>query len=91
MITFQIPGDPQLTQMVVGTQVDNQLLHMHWNSDLGVLRIRFAVDQRLFAFPFIILFPLLVCFSGNAKVPAGFGNIAELLSVLQDIEQTPDV
>jgi hypothetical protein len=61
------------------------------NSDLRVLRAWLGVGQGFFSFPLIVPFPLVVSFSGDAKVPAGFGNIADLLTVLQYAELASDV
>jgi hypothetical protein len=81
MIAYQIPGNSKLAQIICGPQVNNQIFYFQWYPDLGILWTGLVVDKSFFAFPFIISFPLVIGFPGNAKIPTGLGDIFMLFAI----------
>jgi hypothetical protein len=76
MVTYQVPGDAQLTQVIGGSEINDQIFHFHRHSNLGILWARLADDQSLFTLP--AHNPVSICSRIPGKclgVPTGFGDI----------------
>jgi|Deesub1362A_J573_1020465.scaffolds.fasta_scaffold00767_14 hypothetical protein len=91
VIALQIPGDPQLAQMVVLPQIDDLLFDMRWCAQWGVLKAGFAVDEPLLTTFSIGPLPSTEGVTGDPKIAASLEDVACVLGVPQSSKLPPNV
>ena len=86
MVAGQIPNDPDWSEVILASQVED-LFNDFWRCLSGrVLGDRLGIDQALLAPGFECGFPPVETCPSDAEVTACLGDVSDLLSVSQDLE-----
>lgn len=91
MITLHVPSDATWSQVIGCAKMEGQFFDVLRNTEVRILRAGLGIDQGLLSPAFIGSLPSVKDFSGNTKMPAGLGNVADLLTVCHDAKLAPDV
>jgi hypothetical protein len=75
-----------LTEVISAPQMKDLLPDFGWYSYLGVLRARFAVDERGLALLLVVALPLVECLSRDTKMAAGLRNVAGFFGMVENTE-----
>jgi hypothetical protein len=67
MVTLQVLGDTELTEMISAPQVKNLLFNMDGSAQFRVLGARLAVDERSLAISLESLLPLIESLARDTK------------------------
>ena len=91
MLARQVPGDPHRTEAVFASEMKNLFLDLDRRVVGMPLRDRLRVDQGFLAVFSLGVTPMAKAAATNAEISAGLGDVARLLSVLQDTQLICDL
>ena len=91
VIARQVPDDPHWTEVVFASEMKNLFLDLDRRAVGMPLRDRRLVGQSILAACSIGVTPTVKAAATNAEISAGLGDVARLLSVLQDTQLTCDL
>ena len=91
MILFQVPGNANLTEMLLPSQVKNFLLDMGRRAQNNIVRTRLTVNQSLLSALGICVFPSITCVARNTAISARERDILGVLCIFKNLEFSPNI
>ena len=89
VIPGQIPDNPLLTEMIVLSEVEDEIFYRFRGPRLEILRAGLAVDQPDLTLPLISRFPLIENRPGDAEMATSRRNVPAKLRILEDAKLPP--